>query len=670
MTRIEPPSRPRRARSDAPRRAQSDVPRRSQSDVPRRSQSDAPRRSQSDVPRRAVGAPGAPRRFAASATTRASSTRPSGARPSSARTPRIGEPGRRQTFLSVASLAVVALFVARLIDVQIVSAAPLAQEALAQRLVTVDVTPARADIVDRNGVVLATSVVRYNVWVNQQKLAKWKPPTEGPAPLVAASILAPILGLSESELAAALVGDKTFVYVAKSITPEVLDLVGAEKISGIEWEPTSQRLYPNGATAGNIIGFMGGSAASTGEVGLGGIEQAFQGQLEGTPGSRTYERSKYGTTIPTGIHSEEAAVPGESVVLTIDRDIQYFAEQRVAQALSETGASGVVVVVSDPITGEVLAMADSGAVDPANPGATDASHRGSGAVEDVFEPGSTAKIITMAAALEEGVATPTSQYVAPYAYTTDNNQTFHDSHAHPDEKLTLTGVLVKSSNTGTVQIGQQMSDETRYNYMTAFGLGERTGIGLVSESPGILHPWQDWDGRTKYATAFGQGVSVTALQTAQVYGIVANGGVKVAPTIIKGFDNADGTFTPRDASAPVRVVSANTASELMSMLTEVTEDGTGKAARIDGYLVAGKTGTAQAPDETGKMTRIVASFVGIAPADNPRVVVSVILYDPKSSIWGGDVAAPVFKDVATFALQTLRVPPSTGTMTQYPTTWE
>ena len=558
---------------------------------------------------------------------------------------------------------------------QIVSAAPLAEEALAQRLVTVNVTPARADIVDRNGVVLATSVVRYNLTVNQTKLAKWERKEQGQViasgPLDAAKILAPILGMSESELGASLAGDKKFAYVAKDLTPEILDLVKAERISGIDLELTSQRLYPNGHTAGNIIGFMGGSADSKVPVGLGGIEQAFQDQLEGIPGSRTYERSAYGTTIPAGVHSEEAAVPGESVVLTIDRDIQYFSEQRATQALSETGASGVVVVVSDPITGEVLAMADSGAVDPADPGATDASHRGSGAVEDVFEPGSTAKIITMAAAIEEGVATPTSQYVSPYQYTTANNQTFKDSHAHADEKLTLTGVLVKSSNTGAVQIGEQMSDETRYNYMRAFGLGERTGIGLVSESPGILHPWQDWDGRTKYATSFGQGVSVTALQTAQVYGIIANGGIKVSPTIVKGFEGADGTFTPKEATKGVRVVSANTASELMSMLSEVTAaGGTGKAAAIDGYLVAGKTGTAQAPDANGLMTRFVASFVGIAPADNPRVVVSVILYDPQSSIYGGEVAAPVFKDVATFALQTLRVPPSTGTLTQYPITWE
>ena len=272
--------------------------------------------------------------------------------------PRIGSPGRRQTFLSLASLVLIGVFATRLIDVQIVSAAPLAEKALEQRLVTVDVTPPRANILDRNGNVLATSVVRYNLTVNQVKLASWKRTVGGQVtaagPLGAAKILAPILGMSEAELGAALEGSQTFKYVAKNLTPEVLDLVKAERISGISWESTSERLYPNGDTAGNIIGYMAYSNDSKVKVGSGGIEQAFQKTLEGTPGSRTYEQSKYGTTIPAGIHSETPAVPGQSVVLTMDRDIQYYAEQRLARALSETGASAGAIVVTDPKTGETL----------------------------------------------------------------------------------------------------------------------------------------------------------------------------------------------------------------------------------------------------------------------------------------------------------------------------
>jgi cell division protein FtsI (penicillin-binding protein 3) len=330
-----------------------------------------------------------------------------------------------------------------------------------------------------------------------------------------------------------------------------------------------------------------------------------------------------------------------------------------------------MVVVTDVQTGEVLALGDSAPVDPNDPAASDPKNRGSRAVSTVFEPGSTAKVITMAAALEEGIATPISQFVAPYQYTTANDQTFKDSHEHPDQKLTLAGILVTSSNTGTIQVGQQLSEEKRYEYLEAFGFGQPTGVGLPGESGGILHPWEKWDGRTKYAVLYGQGVSVTAVQTAQVYQTVANGGVLQPPTIVRGFQNEDGTFTPRKVGEPRRVISEETAAQLMLMLEDVTEDGTGREAQIPGYRVAGKTGTAQAADGNGGLTSIVSSFVGIAPADDPRIVVSVIIFDPKgSAVWGGAVAAPVFRDVATFALQQLRVPPSGPAERLFPTTWE
>ncbi|WP_291377662.1 penicillin-binding protein 2 [Demequina sp.] len=585
----------------------------------------------------------------------------------------MGEPGRRQTLLSVASLLLLGVFVARLVDVQLVNAAPLAEEALAQRLVTVEVTPPRGDIVDRNGVVLATSVERYDVAVDQVTLAKWQRTDDGTVvaegPFDAAQILAPILGLNESELAADLVGDKTFQYLAKNVTAEQLELVRAERIHGITWDAVSERLYPNGDIAGNVIGFMAEDGESTDAVGMAGVELLYEDELTGTAGSQTYEKSRYGTMIPTGLHSETPAVDGWTVMLTLDRDIQYFTEQALEKALAKYGARAGSIVVMDSRTGEILALADSGSVDPRDPGATPANQRGSRAVSTVFEPGSTAKTITMAAALEEGIATPTSEFVAPYEYETPY-RTFRDSHPHPDQKLTLAGILVNSSNTGTIQVGQQMSDETRYKYMRAFGLGEPTNMGLPDESSGILHPYEDWDGITRYATMYGQGVAVTGVQTVQVYGVIANEGLRISPTIVKGFEAADGTVTARENAEPVRVVSEDTAKAIMGMLVEVTEDGTAPQARIDGYLVAGKTGTAQAPDENGELTKLVTSFVGIAPADDPRIVVSVVLYDPTSSIWGGTTAAPVFKDVATFALQTLRVPPTKGEVTRYPTTWE
>lgn len=590
-------------------------------------------------------------------------------------TPRVGNPVVRQRIVSLIAIAVLLVIASRLVMIQGVNAAELSAEALGERLKTMEITVPRADIVDRNGVVLATSVDRYNVGVNQTVLATWERRENGQTlaqgPLDAARILAPILGLDESELAAAMVGDSTWKYVAKNITPETWELVKAEKIAGIEPELVSDRVYPNGAIAGNVIGFMGGSSEGPGQVPLAGLELSFTEALTGVPGSLTYESDRRGgTIIPTGYREETPAVPGQTIVTTIDRDIQWYAQEQVAEVLRSSGASRAVVVVQDPATGEILALVDSHSVDPNAPADTDAKDRGSRAVSAVFEPGSTAKVITMAAALEEGIVTPTSEFKAPYTYTTENNQTFRDSHKHKTLKLTTAGIFAESSNTGTVMIGEQMSSETRYKYLTAFGLGEPTGVGLPGESGGILTPYKKWDGRQKYAVLFGQALSVTALQSSQVFATIANGGVKVQPTIVKGYQNADGTFTPREQSEPEEVVSEKTASQVMRMLESVTMEGTGQLAEIDGYRVAGKTGTAQASSGNGKLDSIVASFIGIAPADDPRIVVSVILYDPKSSIWGGEVAAPVFKNVAAFTLQALRVPPSGSEADLYPLTWK
>ncbi|WP_159448853.1 penicillin-binding protein 2 [Demequina sp. NBRC 110053] len=589
--------------------------------------------------------------------------------------PRVGNPRNRQRLITLFSLALLMAFAVRLVMIQGVNAAELSTAALENRLATTTDEPLRADIVDRNGVVLATSADRYHVFVNQQKLKTWEHTQNGQViasgPLDAAEILAPILGVSESELSVELVGDKPFHYIAKYVTPEQWDLIAEEGIYGVDREPVTERFYPNGDIAGNIVGFVGGREDRQGvDWGLAGIEASFEDELLGTPGSLTYERGRGGTVIPTGVLEEEAAVPGSKVQLTIDRDIQYYTQERLAQAVAETGSSAGIVVMEDVRTGEILALADSGSVDPNDPGATPASQRGSSAVEDVFEPGSTAKVITVAAALEEGLFTPTSRFVAPYEYTTDNNQTFKDSHDYGDQKLTLAGILAKSSNTGTIQVGEGLTEAQRHQYLTDFGFGQRTGVGLPTESAGILHPWERWDGRTEWAVLYGQGVSVTALQTSQVFQTVANDGVRVAPTLVKGLVQPDGTVVEAEASEPVQVISEETSDQLMLMLEDVTESGTGSLAKIDGYRVAGKTGTAEAVGPSGKLDRIVASFVGVAPADDPRIVVSVILFDPKSSIWGGVVAAPVFSDVATFGLQALRVPPSGPAEELYPTTWE
>ena len=595
---------------------------------------------------------------------------------STAHLPRVGRPHIRQRLVTMGTLAVLAVIAARLVVIQGVDAAELSTAALENRLAHSTIEPVRADIVDRNGVVMANSAQRYHVFVNQEKLKDFKRIENGQVlaegPLDAAKILAPILGVTESELAAQLVGDKGFNYIAKYVTPETWGLIRAERITGIDRESVTERLYPNGDIGGNIVGFVGGREDKQGvDWGLSGVERAFEEELLGTPGSLIYESdARGGTVIPTGILEEEAAVPGSKLVLAIDSDIQFFAQKALEDALERTGGSKGNVTVQDSRTGEFLAIADSNTVDPNDPSASASGDRGARSVTDIFPPGSTAKVITMAAVLEEGIATPTSRFVAPYRYTTDNDQTFRDSHEHPDQKLTLAGILTTSSNTGTIMAGEKLTKEQRHHYLAAFGFGSPTGVGLPHESGGILHPWEKWDGRTQWAVLYGQGVETTALQNSQAYQIVANGGVRVQPSVVKGFETPEGEFVPRETQEPTRVISEKTADQLMLMLEDVTESGTGGLARIEGYRVAGKTGTSQAPDETGELNRTVSSFVGIAPADDPRIVVSVVVWDPKSSIWGSEVAAPVFKDVTTFALQALRVPPSGPPEEFYPTTWE
>ncbi len=609
---------------------------------------------------------------------RPSTGHPTGARPATgrlARPLRVGDPRRRHSIVATLTLLLLLVFAARLVQIQVLDSAALSQVALESRLHTSEITVPRADIVDRNGVVLATSVDRYNVVVDQKEFAKWKRTdargeTTASGAADAAAILAPILGLDEASVATSLVGDRAFAYVAKNVSIDTWNAVAAQKIAGVGREATSERVYPNGNVAGNVVGFVGGSADSPGVSGLSGLEYSYEDQLLGQPGTKTIETNARGNVvIPTGVQTEKAAIPGSTLVTTLNSDLQYYAQTRLDGAVADTRAEWGTIVVENVTTGEVYVLADSRAVDPNDPGASATLDRGSRAASAVFEPGSTGKIVTMAALLEEGLATPTTPFTAPYKYTTPNGQTFHDSHWHRNMRLTLTGVLAQSSNTGTVIAGSALTPQQRYDYLSAFGFGQPTGVGLPGESAGILHDVKNWDGRTKYAVLFGQGVSVTALQTAQVYATVANGGMRVQPTVVKGFTSPDGTFVPRETADPVRVISEQTSAELLSMLESVVDDGTGTRAQVPGYRVAGKTGTAQAASSDGLMSSVVASFVGVAPAEQPRIVVSVMLYNPKTSQWGGTVAGPVFSDVMGMALQSLGIPPS-GTAPQlYPTTW-
>lgn len=568
---------------------------------------------------------------------------------------------------------IVVLFVGRLVQVQVFEGPALAQAARDERMRSTTVLAHRGDITDADGVVLATSVDRYTIVADQQAIADFtprdgdvvdgEPLTEGGAVGVA-KLLAPVLGRSAPELAADLNGESRYKVLQHDVVPEVqraiADLgLGAYVIT----EPTSERTYPADTVAGNLVGYVNSS-----QEGMGGIESAYDDVLAGTAGSRDCEVGLGGQLIPTGECTAVDPVPGEDVRLTLSRDVQWKAQDSVDRAVRESGSDYGIAVVEKVGTGEILALADSGTVNPNNR-ETDAVSRPSRAVSNVFDPGSTGKVVTMAAALEGGYAKVDSQFEVPFMYTTENGQTFRDSHEHGVERLTLAGVLAESSNTGTVQVGEKIPRQVRYDYLHKFGFGQYTGLGLPGESAGILHPADSWDGRTEYAVLFGQSVSVNAVQATSVFATVANGGLRMTPRVVAGTTDVSGDLAPLPADEPQRVVSQETADTVLHMMESVVEEGTGAAAEVPGYRVAGKTGTAEAAGADGKLSGIMASFIGVAPADDPQYTVSVFLKNPRTSIYGGVVAAPVFSDIMGFTLEHEGVPPSSEPYVPLPTTW-
>ena len=581
---------------------------------------------------------------------------------------RVGDPRRRQRWFMACVLAVLVGFTGRLVSIQIIQGPELAAAALEQRLVSGTIPAGRGDIFDAEGNVLATSGERYHIKADLTLVPTWKHVVDreivGTGIEAAAEVLAPLLGVQPAELAATLVGTARGKYIAKNVLPDTWQAIKAFNITGIAAERTSVREYPNGTTAGNIIGFVNSEG-----VGSAGVEQTFDEALRGTPGSYEVETGLRGHQIPTGEQERTEAQPGQDVRLTLSGDLQWKAQDAIQDAKRKTGATYGFAIVQDVKTGAVLALGETDTVNPGDLSSSDPSTWGSRAVSNVFEPGSTAKVITMAAALETGVVTPTSKFEVPDAYVTSNNQTIRDSHEHPVQKMTVAGIFAESSNTGTVQIGEKLPKQVRYDFLSKFGFGQRTGVGLPGESPGILHPVDKWDGRTQWNVLFGQGVSVNAIQANEVFATIANGGLRAQPHIVKEYVGPDGAVTPYEVGDPVRVVSEKTADTVLAMMESVVSEGTGSLAAIPGYRVAGKTGTAQAANpDTGKLDHFVASFNGVAPADDPRVAVSVVLYYPELQ-YGGVVAAPVFSDVTAFALQHLGVEPNDSKPKTFPLEW-
>ena len=533
----------------------------------------------------------------------------------------------------------------RLVVLQVSQAQELQDRAFDQRVRTMDLPAQRGQIVDRNGARLALSTPADDVYADPQLVDD---------PWGTATRLSPLLGVGVPDLVHAMTSDGTFVYLARHLGRGASDRVQRLALPGIGLLPTSKRSYPAGSLASQVLGFVG-----TDGVGLTGLELGYQDVLAGTPGERTHELGLSGQAIVSGVDEERAPIAGATVVTTIDRDLQFQAQAALEQAVEEQGARGGTVIVMDPRTAEVLAMASNPSFDPNAFGDAPSATYRNRAVTDAYEPGSTNKVITAAAAIQERAIPLGTRLTVPWTMPV-GDYIIHDSQSHAPMQMTLGDIVAESSNIGAVMVADRLGAPALATYLARFGLGRATGVGFPGESNGIILPLDQWNDTILATTAYGQGIAATPLQMVSVYSTIANDGRWVQPKLVRGTIGPDGSLEPNEGAPPRRVVSAETARMVTRMLAYAVQDGTGTNAQIPGYQVAGKTGTARIPtgDGSGYLEgQYIASFIGYLPAGDPEVVVAAIL-DRPAAVYGGLAAAPLFKRVALAAIARLGIAPA------------
>ena len=578
---------------------------------------------------------------------------------------------KRIRTLLVVTFALFGVIIAQLFSVQVVRAGTISERAATELLRTSTLLAPRGVISDVNGVELARSVAAITIVVDQAQIKN---------PKLVAQVTSPVLQMDEAELTALYTGTLRYKIIVKNGKPamwsalqktisdyntEVLKEKGglAKRIVGFFSERGYIREYPTGTLASSLIGFINHEG-----VGAAGIESSLNSELSGTNGQYMFDNGA-GTIIPGSAKIRTEAKAGTSVRLTVDRDIQWVAQDAISKAVASSKAKSGTVIVMDPKTGAIIAQASAPTFNPAKPIVGNLNVIRNPAVQDVYEPGSTGKVITYAAALEEKKLTANSVYTVPYSMKVAGTK-FSDHERHPTQRLTATGALAVSSNTASIKIGQQLGSKTLYQYLTDFGFGKSTGSHLPGESAGLLRPVSDWSGTSLPTFAFGQGYSVTSLQATSVFATIANDGVRVTPTIVAGTTDASGNYIPAKDQQSKRVISAETAKEIRTMLESVVSaNGTAPTAAIPGYRVAGKTGTAMKfNSDCSCYSGYTASFIGFAPADNPAYVVSVAIQEPQGMHWGGALGGPVFAKVMKFVLQSKHIAPSTTKLKAYPLT--
>lgn len=577
---------------------------------------------------------------------------------------------RRLRTCLVLVIGLFVIFGARLFQIQGVDASAYAAMAVDAGTASTIVPAPRGALLDRNGEELATSVDALTLTADPSMTAE-------NAPQIARILrdeLAedPAFDLDYFDLIDTLrTPDSRFVYLAKDVpawtAKKALTAVSDAGLPGVFSEKQSLRSYPGGSLAANLIGYTNAAGK-----GVSGLEGQYDDELTGTDGQSTYEVSQSGERIPMGDSTIEEMVPGRDITTTIDRDLQYYGDERLAEAVRSSSADWGLAITMDVKTCQIVQISQSPTFDPDDRTGMQDSNTVSRGVQNVYEPGSVMKVITMAALADQGKIAADTPIVVPPKMVIDNFP-IGDYWEHGELHLTAAGVIAKSSNLGTIVAADQMSDTEMHGYLDKFGFGSQTGVGLPGESAGILKPGKDWTKANHATIAFGQGISVTAVQMMRAVGAIANGGSMCTPSVVSDMSGAGGADKIADTSGTDQVVSASAAKTVTRMMEAVTApDGTAPAAAIDGYRVAGKTGTAWRVDpDTGRYIRgqNTVSFMGFAPADAPRFLTYVVLDKPVSSAGGGSTAAPVFKDIMSMALERFGVAPTGAKSPKVAQTW-
>ncbi|HEY6120403.1 MAG TPA: penicillin-binding protein [Pyrinomonadaceae bacterium] len=540
---------------------------------------------------------------------------------------------------------------ARLVYLQVSRHERLAERARQQQQDAVDTMPQRGSLLDRQGRELARSVDTISFYVAPDEVG------DKASLDCLVEALSNSLALNRKTLAnqiqQARSAARRFLWIARRVEASQAETLVSMNLPGLHYENESKRYYPNGSLAAHVLGYVGIDG-----IGLGGVERTYNEKISGAPGKLFVEKDSAGRAYES---SEIPAQPGQTIILTIDQSIQYKTEQALSDAVARAHAKSGTAIVLDPHTGEILALANAPTFDPNNVGSAKAEARRNWALENVYEPGSTFKIIAFSAAIERGLAKPDDKIDCQMGSITVAGRLVHDHKRFGS--LTIAEALAKSSNVAAIKLGLRVGDPTMYEYITKFGFGSKTGVELPGETAGLLRQVNRWQPSSIGSIAIGQEVGVTPLQMVAAFGALANNGLRVSPHLVREIRTANGSDTLYQARPEERrVISEQTAITLRGMLEGVTLNGTAKKAQLDGYTAAGKTGTAQKIDpktRTYSKTKYVASFVGFAPVGNPAAVIIVVIDEPAGSYHGGDVAAPVFRAIAEEVLPELGTMPDT-----------